>query len=356
MCKLTGISKSRTTPYHPQGNGACEKFNSTLLGLLGTLAEDKKIRWKEYLNTLVFAYNCTPHQTTGFAPYELLFGRIPRLPIDFEFGLTKLIPESRSYDGFVEDLKERIKYSHTLAHENMTRKAGELVQASPLKPNDRVLIRKVGIIGRHKLSNRWNETVYIVVKQTDPAIPVYHVKPEAGGKSRVIHRNMILPIGTVNRESKPVPKPRKRKVQIPVVADIVENVQPVVEIDDSSSDDEVYMYNSRGDSPIIREIGSPVSPLDHSRASLVPSNRFDDVSYHASESADIEQNSSLHTDNSVYDPSVGNSDSVAGSPSPIPAPRRSRRQLAPVDRYQADMFSLRSDLLLQLIDKLGCVQ
>ncbi len=38
LCELTGMSKSRTTPYHPAGNGACEKFNSTLLGLLGTLA------------------------------------------------------------------------------------------------------------------------------------------------------------------------------------------------------------------------------------------------------------------------------------------------------------------------------
>ena len=90
MCNITSILKSRTTPYHPAGNGSCEKFNSTLLGLLGTLAVDKKSMWKEYLNLLVLAYNCTPHQTTGFAPYQLMFGRVPRLPIDSMFGLTNL--------------------------------------------------------------------------------------------------------------------------------------------------------------------------------------------------------------------------------------------------------------------------
>ena len=41
LCKIAGVQKLHTTPYHPQGNGQCERFNSTLCNMLGTLSERK---------------------------------------------------------------------------------------------------------------------------------------------------------------------------------------------------------------------------------------------------------------------------------------------------------------------------
>lgn len=86
LCALAGIKKVRTSPYHPRGNPV-ERFNRTLLGMLGTLIEKDKSNWRDYVKPLTHAYNCTKNDVTGFSSYELMFGRQPRLPVDIAFGL-----------------------------------------------------------------------------------------------------------------------------------------------------------------------------------------------------------------------------------------------------------------------------
>ena len=88
LCAMAGVTKSRTTPYNPSGNGITERMNRTLLGMLGTLQPEQKHDWKARINHLVHAYNCCRHDTTGYSPYQLMFGRQPRLAIDVVLGLV----------------------------------------------------------------------------------------------------------------------------------------------------------------------------------------------------------------------------------------------------------------------------
>ena len=61
-----------------------------------------------------------------------------------------------------------------------------------------VLIRNVGFKGPHKIADKWNQEVYVVVGRPDDNIPVYRVKSESQPHNiRTLHRNMILPIGGI---------------------------------------------------------------------------------------------------------------------------------------------------------------
>ena len=55
LLTLMGFCKSRTTPYHPQGDPQPERLNQTLLSMLGTLGREKKRNWSQHVGHLVHA-------------------------------------------------------------------------------------------------------------------------------------------------------------------------------------------------------------------------------------------------------------------------------------------------------------
>lgn len=199
--KLTGIMHSRTTPYHPQGNGQVERMNRTLLGMMRTLPETYKASWKDHVNKLVHAYNCTKHEATGFSPFELLFGRRPRLPIDLAFHLTPA-DDAASYPAYVKKWKNAMSEAYDKANKAALQAASKgkvqydkRLRSSVLEPGDRVLIRNLSPRnGPGKLRAYWEDKIHVVVSRRGPDSPVYVLRPECGaGRQRTLHRNLLLP-------------------------------------------------------------------------------------------------------------------------------------------------------------------
>ncbi len=79
--KLLHVHPIRTTPYHRQTDGLVERFNKTLKSLLRKTASDGK-DWDKLLPYLLFAYREVPQASTGFSPFELLYGRAVHGPLD----------------------------------------------------------------------------------------------------------------------------------------------------------------------------------------------------------------------------------------------------------------------------------
>ena len=176
LCKIAGVKKLHTTPYHPQGNGQCERFNSTLCNMLGTLSDEEKLDWKSYLG-------CMMHASTIYSPYFLMFGRHPRLPTDVEFGLLKPnCGDNYSKSRYVQKLRRRLNYAFKKASKYSDQQAQKYksscdksMKGLQLQKKDIVLVKIVAHKGRHKLQDKWEPEWYVVVEQPISGTPVYTV-------------------------------------------------------------------------------------------------------------------------------------------------------------------------------------
>ena len=74
MCRLLGIDKSRTSPYHAQGNGQVERHKRVIADVISKYCADNPKTWDTVLPYLNFVYNTTIHRTTGATPFNLVHG------------------------------------------------------------------------------------------------------------------------------------------------------------------------------------------------------------------------------------------------------------------------------------------
>ena len=194
MCYYLNIKKIRTTPYHPQSNGAVERVHQVLRRMIGKLDNKRCKKWPDHLGTITHAYNSTRSQVTGYSPYFLMMGRRPHLPVDLLFPTSRQLPKTKGVHEYVKALHGRLREALKVARISSSQEAARNKRlydrragVVELCPGDKVLIRLDSYKGAgQKLINRWSSTLHTVVGWIADDVPAYVIEND-NGKQQVLH-------------------------------------------------------------------------------------------------------------------------------------------------------------------------
>ncbi len=120
--KLLGIKSLITTPYQPQTDGLTERFNQTLKQMLHKFVCDSGTDWDQWLLYLLFAYRDVPQSSSGFSPFELLYGHGMRGPLALLREMWEGDPnrgEPANVVSYVVQMRERLEKMTALAQSNL---------------------------------------------------------------------------------------------------------------------------------------------------------------------------------------------------------------------------------------------
>jgi len=196
VCKLYDIKKSHATPYHPQGNAQCERFNRTMHNLLHSLPPEKKRKWPEYLPELLYPYNVVPRASTSYSPSYLMFGRKPRLPLDLMLRVDEGSPES----DWLASHQDQLRDAYLKAGEHVQQQADARKAISDRNTNDQQIENSQFVYlyshprGRNKIQDAWDPTLYKFQDTPGSTGVVYTVIPaHRNGPRKTVHRTLLRP-------------------------------------------------------------------------------------------------------------------------------------------------------------------
>ncbi|MCG8117700.1 MAG: RNase H-like domain-containing protein [Candidatus Thiodiazotropha endolucinida] len=142
-----GIVQYKSSAYHPESQGALERFHQTLKNMIRSYCFDTEKDWDEGIHLLLFAVRESVQESLGFSPFELVFGHTVRGPL-------KLLKEkflsnndtSLNLLQYVSDFKTRLSKACEAARTNLQSAQRKMKQLYDIdskernfKPGDKVL-------------------------------------------------------------------------------------------------------------------------------------------------------------------------------------------------------------------------
>jgi RNase H-like domain found in reverse transcriptase/Reverse transcriptase (RNA-dependent DNA polymerase)/Integrase zinc binding domain/Integrase core domain len=195
LSRLLSIKQLTTTAYRPMCNGLVERFNGTLKKILQKMCTERPTDWDRYLSAALFAYREVKHESLGYSPFELLYGRKVRGPLQILKALwssEQTTPdEVKSTYKHVIELRNRLEETCKLAQEQLKR--AKIIQKSnydkgsvarSFRKNDKVLVLQPR--RQNKLLLKWKGPYEIVER-----INQVNYKVNVRGKVKTMHANRM---------------------------------------------------------------------------------------------------------------------------------------------------------------------
>jgi hypothetical protein len=199
ICKLLGIKKLKTTPYHPSANGIIERMHKTLKTMISHFVNDKYADWDEILPYCLLAYRNLPHTATKETPFYLMFGRDMELPI--HLAIKQNIVKYDLDENYASEMLARMQLAHEIAHKNIEtnvqqrcNKHNNARLRKELQPGDLVYLNNPAVLGSKivapKFRPKWTGP-YRVLEKRGPV--TYKIKETKGKKEHVVHAERLKP-------------------------------------------------------------------------------------------------------------------------------------------------------------------
>ena len=196
ILKVLGIKQTLAAAYHPESQGALERWHQTFKAMLRKFCVETRLEWDEGIDFLLFAIREVPHESLGFSPFEMLFGRSVRGPLSVikEEWLNTPSDSSQTIQQYMDKLKSTLKKVREIASENL--KGQQLVmkehydkasKVRKFKPNDLVLAYlpipgsplKAKFSGPYSVVKNVNNNTYIIRT------------PDRRKPTQIIHVNLL---------------------------------------------------------------------------------------------------------------------------------------------------------------------
>ncbi len=201
---LTGTKLAMSTAHHPQTDGQTERANRTIEAMLRSYVSPHQDDWDRCLTAVEFAYNNSLQASTGFTPFQLLYGEHPHTPLSLQTNAPSPTTNVAAAQDFIERLDKDLRAATSnleRAKQRQAQQANKKRRDHAFKVGDRVILSQDFVShsssaptasnASAKLGPRWYGP-FTVTKVVTP-VSVELALPDTWRIWPVIHVSNLLP-------------------------------------------------------------------------------------------------------------------------------------------------------------------
>ena len=196
VLKQLRVRHSKATAYHPESQGALERFHQSLKSLLRAYCTELGGDWEEGLPWLMLAAREVTQESTGFSPNELVFGHTVKGPLAAVADCFKDSDPPKNLEDYVNGFRRRLYLARELVKDRMSTVQAKMKEQFDRRsevrtflPGDQVLALcplitspfQAKFVGPYTVLERLSDQNYLLSM------------PERRKKKQVCHVNLLKP-------------------------------------------------------------------------------------------------------------------------------------------------------------------